>query len=38
MRAGDAHKAEELFRVHLADAADNLTRAWQEQTGEKVIV
>jgi DNA-binding GntR family transcriptional regulator len=38
MRARDPHKAEELFRVHLADAADNLTRAWQEQTGEKVIV
>lgn len=38
IRAGDAQHAEELFRVHLADAADNLTKAWQKQTGEKVIV
>jgi DNA-binding GntR family transcriptional regulator len=38
IRAGDAQHAEELFRVHLAEAADNLTKAWQEQTGEKVIV
>jgi DNA-binding GntR family transcriptional regulator len=38
IRAGDAPRAEELFRVHLADAADNLTKAWQQQTGEKVIV
>jgi DNA-binding GntR family transcriptional regulator len=38
MRAGDPDRAEELFRKHLADAADNLTKAWQEQTGEKVIV
>jgi DNA-binding GntR family transcriptional regulator len=38
IRAGDAQRAEELFRVHLADAADNLTKAWQQQTGEKVIV
>jgi DNA-binding GntR family transcriptional regulator len=38
IRAGDAPRAEELFRVHLAEAADNLTKAWQQQTGEKVIV
>jgi DNA-binding GntR family transcriptional regulator len=38
LRAGDAGRAEELFRTHLAEAADNLTRAWQEQTGERVIV
>jgi len=38
IRAGDVQRAEELFRVHLADAADNLTKAWQQQTGEKVIV
>jgi DNA-binding GntR family transcriptional regulator len=38
IRAGDPKRAEELFRVHLADAADNLTKAWQQQTGEKVIV
>lgn len=38
IRAGDAERTEQLFRTHLADAADNLTRAWQEQTGEKVIV
>jgi DNA-binding GntR family transcriptional regulator len=38
MRAGDPDRAEELFRKHLAEAADNLTKAWQEQTGEKVIV
>jgi DNA-binding GntR family transcriptional regulator len=38
IRAGDAQRTEDLFRTHLTDAADNLTRAWQEQTGEKVIV
>jgi DNA-binding GntR family transcriptional regulator len=38
MKAGDADRAEELFRTHLTEAAENLTRAWQEQTGEKVIV
>ncbi len=38
IRAGDVQRAEELFRVHLAEAADNLTKAWQQQTGEKVIV
>ncbi len=38
LRGGDPDRAEELFRVHLAEAADNLTKAWQEQTGEKVIV
>ena len=38
MRAGDPDRAEELFRKHLTEAADNLTKAWQEQTGEKVIV
>ena len=38
MRGGDAERAEELFREHLAEAADNLTKAWQKQTGERVIV
>ena len=38
MRAGDSDRAEELFRVHLTEAADNLTKAWQLKTGEKVIV
>jgi len=38
MRAGDASPAEELFRVHLTEAADNLTKAWQQKTGEKVVV
>jgi len=38
MRAGDADRADELFRVHLTEAADNLTKAWQQKTGEKVIV
>jgi DNA-binding GntR family transcriptional regulator len=38
LRGGDPDRAEELFRVHLAEAADNLTKAWQEQTGERVIV
>ncbi len=38
MRAGDADRVEERFRVHLTVAADNLTKAWQMKTGEKVIV
>ena len=38
LRAGDPERAEELFRTHLMEAADNLTKAWQQQTGEKVIV
>ncbi len=38
IRGGDPERAEELFRKHLAEAADNLTRAWQELTGEKVVV
>ena len=31
MRAGDPQRAEELFRAHLAEAADNLTKAWQQR-------
>ena len=38
LRAGDPERAEELLRTHLMEAADNLTKAWQQQTGEKVIV
>src|SRR5688572_28471954 len=38
MRAGDPQQAEDLFRAHLAEAVDNLTKAWQTQTGEKVVV
>ena len=38
MRAGDAERAEDLFRAHLTEAVDNLTKAWQQQTGEKVVV
>jgi DNA-binding GntR family transcriptional regulator len=38
LRSGDVQRTEDLFRKHLADAADNLTKAWQEQTGERVIV
>jgi DNA-binding GntR family transcriptional regulator len=38
IRGGDVSRAEELFRVHLAEAADNLTKVWQEQTGESVVV
>ncbi len=38
MRAGDPQRAEDLFRAHLAEAVDNLTKAWQQQTGEKVVV
>ena len=35
IRGGDPERAEELFRKHLAEAADNLTRAWQELTGRE---
>ncbi len=38
MRGSDAERAEELFRKHLAEAADNLTKAWHKQTGERVVV
>ena len=38
MRAGDPQRAEDLFRAHLAEAVDNLTKAWQLKTGEKVVV
>jgi DNA-binding GntR family transcriptional regulator len=38
IRAGDADRAEDLFRTHLREAVENLTRAWQERTGEKVVV
>jgi DNA-binding GntR family transcriptional regulator len=38
MRSGDADRAEEMFRTHLREAAENLTRAWQERTGERVVV
>ena len=38
IRAGGADRAEELFRAHLTEAAENLTRAWQERTGERVVV
>jgi DNA-binding GntR family transcriptional regulator len=38
MRSGDADRAEDLFRAHLREAAENLTRAWQERTGEEVVV
>jgi DNA-binding GntR family transcriptional regulator len=38
IRAGDADRAEALFRAHLTEAAENLTRAWQERTGERVVV
>jgi DNA-binding GntR family transcriptional regulator len=38
VRAGDADRAEQLFRAHLKEAAENLTRAWQELTGERVVV
>jgi DNA-binding GntR family transcriptional regulator len=38
MREGDAGRAEELFRAHLREAAENLTRAWQERTGEEVVL
>lgn len=36
--SGDADRAEALFRAHLTEAAENLTRAWQELTGERVVV
>ena len=38
IRAGDADRAEGLFRAHLTEAAENLTRAWREHTGERVVV
>jgi len=38
MRAGDPQRAEELFRAHLTEAVDNLTKAWQLENGEKVVV
>ncbi|MGH2986497.1 MAG: GntR family transcriptional regulator [Solirubrobacterales bacterium] len=38
IRAGDADRAEDLFRTHLREAAENLTRAWRERTGERVVV
>lgn len=38
MRSGDADRAEDRFRAHLREAAENLTRAWQERTGEEVVV
>jgi DNA-binding GntR family transcriptional regulator len=38
IRERDADRAEDLFRAHLTEAAENLTRAWQELTGERVVV
>ena len=38
VRARDADRTEELLRAHLTEAAENLTRAWQERTGERVVV
>jgi DNA-binding GntR family transcriptional regulator len=38
MRGGDADRAEDLFRAHLREAAENLTRAWRQRTGERVVV
>jgi DNA-binding GntR family transcriptional regulator len=38
VRDGDADRAETLFRAHLKEAAENLTKAWQALTGERVIV
>jgi DNA-binding GntR family transcriptional regulator len=38
MRSGNADRAEDLFRAHLREAAENLTRAWRERTGEEVVV
>lgn len=38
IRSGDADRAEALFRAHLTEAAENLTRAWSERTGNRVIV
>jgi DNA-binding GntR family transcriptional regulator len=38
IRGGDADRAEALFRAHLTEAAENLTRAWRERTGERVVV
>jgi DNA-binding GntR family transcriptional regulator len=33
-----ADEAERLLRIHLEEAAENLTRAWQEMSGERVVV
>jgi DNA-binding GntR family transcriptional regulator len=38
IRAGDADQAEAMFRAHLTEAVENLTRAWQERTGNQVVV
>jgi DNA-binding GntR family transcriptional regulator len=38
VRDGDADRAETLFRAHLKEAAENLTKAWQALTGERVVV
>jgi DNA-binding GntR family transcriptional regulator len=38
IRAGDADQAEAMFRAHLTEAVGNLTRAWQERTGNQVMV
>ena len=38
VRARDADRTEKLLRAHLTEAAENLTRAWQQRTGERVVV
>jgi DNA-binding GntR family transcriptional regulator len=38
IRGGDPDRAERMFRAHLTEAAENLTRAWRERTGERVVV
>ena len=38
IRGGRAEEAERLLRVHLGEAAENLTRAWQELSGERVVL
>ena len=38
IRDGDPDRAEALFRAHLTEAVENLTRAWRELTGEEVVV
>jgi DNA-binding GntR family transcriptional regulator len=38
IRDGDPRRAEDLFRAHLTEAAENLTRAWQQLTGERVVL
>jgi len=38
IRSGDADRSEDLFRAHLTEAAENLTRAWRELTGTEVVV